>query len=81
MQQIMIYCQSIIPQHVSGRLYAHHQESRLRQVGTEIQPDSASKRSHNLQEMYQLQSVQWVTPDEGHRRCPKHVGFYVKNKF
>jgi len=36
--------------------------------------DSASKRSHNLHEAYQLPCVQWMTPDEGHRRCPKHVG-------
>jgi len=25
--------------------------------------------------------VQWKTPDDGHRNCPKHVEFYVKNKF
>ena len=26
-------------------------------------------------------SVQWKTPDDGQRNCPKHVEFYSKNKF
>jgi len=25
--------------------------------------------------------VQWKTPDDGHRNCPKRVEFYSKNKF
>ena len=28
-----------------------------------------------------IRSVQWNTPDDGHRNCPKHVEFYSKNKF
>ena len=28
-----------------------------------------------------LLSVQWKTPDDGQRDCPKHVEFYSKNKF
>jgi len=28
-----------------------------------------------------LLCVQWKTPDDGHRNCPKHVKFYSKNKF
>jgi hypothetical protein len=28
-----------------------------------------------------LLCVQWKTPDDGHRNCPKHVEFYYKNKF
>jgi len=27
-----------------------------------------------------LLCVQWKTPDDGHRNCPKHVEFYYKNK-
>jgi len=50
------------------------------QVGTEFQPDSDRKRSHSLHEAYQLPCVQWITPDDGHRRCPKHVELYDKNK-
>jgi len=28
-----------------------------------------------------LLCVQWKTPDDGQRNCPKHVNFYFKNKF
>ena len=28
-----------------------------------------------------LLCVQWKTPDDGQRNCPKHVEFYFKNKF
>jgi hypothetical protein len=28
-----------------------------------------------------LLCVQWKTPDDGQRNCPKHVYFYSKNKF
>jgi len=28
-----------------------------------------------------LLCVQWKTPDDGHRNCPKHVEFNSKNKF
>jgi len=28
-----------------------------------------------------LLCVQWKTPDDGQRKCPKHVEFYCKNKF
>jgi hypothetical protein len=46
-----------------------------------FQTDSARKRSHNLHETYQLLCVQQITPDDGHRRCPKHVEFRDKIKF
>jgi len=26
-------------------------------------------------------NVQWKTPDDGQRNCPKHVDFLDKNKF
>ena len=55
--------------------------SQQSQVGTPFQPDSARKLSHNLHEAYQSPCVQWITPGDGHRRCPKHVGFCGKNKF
>jgi len=29
----------------------------------------------------QLLCVQWKTPDDGQRNCPKHVEFYSTNKF
>jgi len=28
-----------------------------------------------------LVCVQWKTPDDAQRNCPKHVEFYSKNKF
>ena len=28
-----------------------------------------------------LLCVQWKTPDDGQRNCPKHVEFHSKNKF
>jgi hypothetical protein len=30
---------------------------------------------------YTIACVQWKTPDDGQRNCPKHVGFHSKNKF
>jgi len=29
----------------------------------------------------QMLCVQWKTPDEGQRNCPKHLEFHSKNKF
>ena len=43
-----------------------------------LEPDSAWKRSDNLHETYRLPSAQYITPDDGQRRCPKHVVFYDK---
>jgi hypothetical protein len=28
-----------------------------------------------------LLTVQWITPDDGQRNCPKHVEFHLQNKF
>jgi hypothetical protein len=38
-------------------------------------------RPHNLHETYQLPCVQLITPEDGHRRCPKHVEFRDKINF
>jgi len=40
-------------------------------------PDPIRKLSAHIP----LLCVQWKTPDEGQRNCPKHVEFYSKNKF
>jgi len=42
-------------------------------------PDPAHKLSANLYDIYHC-CVQWKTPDDGRRNCPKHVEFYSKNK-
>ena len=44
----------------------------------QFQPDSARKWSHSLHETYQLPCIQQIIPDDGHRRCPKHVEFHDK---
>ena len=53
--------------------------SRIR---TELQfrPDPARKLSAYLYDM-PLLCVQWKTPDDGQRNCPKHIELYSKNKF
>jgi hypothetical protein len=44
-------------------------------IGVDLQ------QPHNLHEKYQLPSVQLITPDDGHRRCPKHVEIRDKINF
>jgi len=41
----------------------------------------ARELSANLYTIYLLLCVQWKTPDDGQRNCPKHIEFYSKNKF
>ena len=36
---------------------------------------------HNLYDIYLLLCIQYQTPDDGQKTCPKHVEFYPKNKF
>ena len=42
-----------------------------------FRPDPARKLSSHIL----LLCIQWKTPDDGQRTCPKHVEFYSKNKF
>ena len=46
----------------------------------QFSPDPAHKLSANLYDIYHC-CVQWKTPDDGQRKCPKHVEFYSKKKF
>jgi len=34
-----------------------------------------------LHDIYLLLCIQYYTPDDGQKTCPKHVEFYSKNKF
>ena len=54
--------------------------SKQSQDGTAVHfyPDSAWKRSSNPAWNLPVPNVQWKTPDDGQRRCPKHVEFYNK---
>jgi hypothetical protein len=38
-------------------------------------------RSQVLYDKYLLLYIQYLTPDDGQKTCPKHVDFYSKNKF
>jgi hypothetical protein len=51
-----------------------------RRVRLEFQPDSPRHGPHNLHETYQLPRVQLITPDDGHRICPKYIEFRDKIK-
>ena len=42
---------------------------------------SAARNVHSLHETCQLPCVQWITPDDRYRRCPKHVEFHDKINF
>jgi hypothetical protein len=92
---LIIQIYSVIEQHVSGILFAHHQfstvhsalanfvrvlmtASKQRQDRTALQfhPDSTWKRSSKPARNLPVPNVQWKTPDDGQRGCPKHVDFY-----
>ena len=76
--------------HVSYSSCVHHQEfftvhtamvyviqvcwQPASRIGTEPVPSRSVWRTPLL-------CVQWKTPDDGQRNCPKHVEFYSKNKF
>ena len=47
----------------------------LKTVRLELQTDSPRQRPSYLHETYQLRRLQLITPDDGHRRCSKHVEF------
>jgi len=72
--------------HVSDRFSVHHQESStvctaLGICHTGHADCLLASSQHDLYDIYLLLCVQCWTPDDGQRSCPKHVGFYSKNKF
>jgi hypothetical protein len=38
-------------------------------------------RSLLLYDIHLLMCIQYLTPDDGQKTCPKHIEFYSKNKF
>jgi hypothetical protein len=42
---------------------------------------SLAVSQHNLYDIYLLLCIQYKTPDNGQKTCPKHVELYSKNKF
>jgi hypothetical protein len=51
------------------------------QDGTAVPPWSCSQAVSKPVWHIPLQCVQWKTPDDGQRNCPKHVEFHSKKKF
>jgi hypothetical protein len=43
--------------------------------------DPLANSQHNLHNIHLLLCIQYWTPDDGQKTCPKHVEFYSKNKF
>jgi len=77
-----------MPLHVSSTC-AHHKEVKIalhslwyhhnyRCIGTSW---SCSQAVSKPVWHAPLLCLQWKTPDDGQRNCPKHVDFYSKNKF
>jgi hypothetical protein len=63
------------------QLYMSHRFADSLLVGSGCHPYLASKLSANLYDIrIPLLCVQWKTPDDGQRNCPKHVEFHSKNK-
>jgi hypothetical protein len=50
--------------------------SKQSKEGTAFHPDYAWKQSSKPAWNLPVQNVRWRTPDDGQRRCSKHVEFY-----
>jgi hypothetical protein len=80
----ILFCHETL--HVSGVSCAHHQELSAVHMAIGMFHAgylAAAQESQvgTLHETYQLPHVQLITPDDGHRRRPKHVEFRHKIKF
>jgi len=64
----------------SFSLYTQQWYMSYRFADSLFRPDPACKLSANLYDI-PLPCVQWKTPDDGQRNCPKHVEFYSKNEW
>jgi hypothetical protein len=74
-------------QHVSDSSFVHHQElftvhtAMVYVIQTALkqqQDPCCSKAVYKHVWRVPLRSVQWITPDDGQRNCPKHVEFHSK---
>jgi hypothetical protein len=55
-------------------------EQQQDQDGTAVPSWSCSKAVYKPVWHIPLLCVQWITPDDGQRNCPKHVEFHFQNK-
>jgi hypothetical protein len=67
--------------HVSDSSSAHHQELFDVHSAMVYQSWSCSKAVYKPVWHIPLLSLQWITPDDGQRNCPRHVKFFFQNKF
>ena len=68
--------------HVSDSSSVYHQEFFTVHTAIHTGLLTASEQAvSKLVWHIRLLYVQWKTPDDGQRNCPKHVEFYSKNKF
>ena len=67
--------------HRTHRNGLYHTACEQDQDGTTVPSWSCSQAVSKNVWHIPLLFVQWKTPDDGQRNCPKHVEFYSKNKF
>ena len=72
--------------HVSNSISVHRQESITVHISIGICHTGFAdcllvSSQQNLYVAHLLLCVQYQTPDDGQRNCPKHLEFYSKNKF
>ena len=67
---------------ISFSLYTQQWYMSYSRIRTELDPSwSCSQPVSKPVWHIPLLCVQWKTPDDGQRNCPKHVAFYTKNTF
>jgi hypothetical protein len=78
--------------HVSDSFSVHHQElftvhsailyviQGCRQLSRRIRMEHTDPARKLSEWHIPLLSWRWITPDDGQRNCPKHVGFHFQNK-
>jgi hypothetical protein len=72
--------------HVLDRFSVHHQESSAVYTAIGICHTGyadcllAESGWNQLNDIYPVLCIQYWTPDDGRRNCPKHVELYSKNK-
>jgi hypothetical protein len=44
----------------------------------QFHPDPAARKLSTISTTYTIAGLQWITPDDGQRKCPKHVEFHSK---
>ena len=80
MQLYSLIYYSKLPLHVSGDVFAHHQEHLTVFTVTESYNSSKTPAGSNLGEHYQILYIQSSAPDDGRKHRPNHVALTRNNK-